>query len=161
MDIFQFAMQMEKDGEKYYRKLGLKAEPDEIKYILNWLADEEVKHYQTFKAMSLNEAVALPSVDFLKNVKNIFQQMGESQTEWEPNPSLIKSYQKAQDLEEKSRDFYIEKANEVTVPGQKQLFLQIAEEEKKHYFILENIIEFMRRPERWLENAEWMHIDEY
>jgi rubrerythrin len=45
--------------------------------------------------------------------------------------------------------------------SQKGLFLQIAEEEKKHYWILENILNFISRPQNWLENAEWYHLDEY
>ena len=68
---------------------------------------------------------------------------------------------KAQDIEKKSRDFYTEKANEVKQEYQKDIFLKLAEEEKKHYFLLENIIDFISRPETWLENAEFNHLEEY
>jgi hypothetical protein len=39
----------------------------------------------------------------------------------------------------------------------------LAAEEKKHLRIMENIVEFVSRPEpgNWLENAEWYHLDEY
>jgi rubrerythrin len=43
----------------------------------------------------------------------------------------------------------------------KEIFLKLADEEKKHYFLLENIIDFVSRPQKWLENAEFYHLDEY
>ena len=55
----------------------------------------------------------------------------------------------------------IEKAQEVPEEYQKRIFLKLAEEEKKHYFLLENIIDFVSRPATWLENAEFCHLEEY
>lgn len=43
----------------------------------------------------------------------------------------------------------------------KQQTINELEEEKKHYFLLDNIIEFVSRPEQWLENAEFYHLEEY
>lgn len=74
------------------------------------------------------------------------------------NKNCIK---KAQEIEKKSQIFYLEKADEVNNPSQKEIFLKIADEEKKHYFILENILDFVSRPQNWLENAEWYHLEEY
>jgi hypothetical protein len=37
----------------------------------------------------------------------------------------------------------------------------MAEEEKKQAVVLGNIIEMVRRPETWLEDAEFRHLDEY
>jgi hypothetical protein len=36
-------------------------------------------------------------------------------------------------------------------------------EEDKHLRIMENIVEFVSRPEpgNWLENAEWHHLETY
>ncbi len=75
--------------------------------------------------------------------------------------SQIEVYKKAQDIEKKSIDFYLQKADEVKEHCQKGTFRKLAEEEKKHYFLLQNIIEFVSRPESWLENAEWYHLEEY
>ena len=38
MDIFDFAIKMEEDGEEYYRELSTKADTIGLKKILNWLA---------------------------------------------------------------------------------------------------------------------------
>ena len=67
---------------------------------------------------------------------------------------------KARDIEKKSQDFYTEKANEVTEAYQIELFLKLAVEEKKHYFLLDNILDFISRPEQWLENAEFFRLED-
>jgi len=97
----------------------------------------------------------------LTDAKNIFAQIKESGESFDFDIKQTELYKKAQDIEEKSRDFYLEKANEVKEECQKGLFLKLAEEEKKHYFLLDNIIEFVSRPEHWLENAEFYHLEEY
>jgi len=58
-------------------------------------------------------------------------------------------------------DYYAEKAEEVESESQKEMLLAIAEEEKRHYFLLDNIIEFVARPDTWLENAEFGKLAEY
>ena len=49
MDIYEYAMQMEKDGEAYYRDLAGKTSHQGLKSILGMLADAEVKHYKLFE----------------------------------------------------------------------------------------------------------------
>ena len=39
--------------------------------------------------------------------------------------------------------------------------LPLADEEEKHYKLLDNIIELITKPEIWLENAEFNHLDEF
>ena len=41
MNIYDFAIQMEKDGEAYYRELGERSKQEGLKYIFTLLADEE------------------------------------------------------------------------------------------------------------------------
>ena len=64
-------------------------------------------------------------------------------------------------IRDKIEAFYREKAGEVEKDAHKNLFLQIAEEEKKHAFLLENVIDFVTKPDNWLENAEFHHLEEY
>ena len=69
-------------------------------------------------------------------------------------------YRKALDIEQKSIDFYTEKSKEVKDEKQQAIFLKIADEEKKHYDIVENIVDFISKPERWVEHAEFNKIGE-
>jgi rubrerythrin len=160
MNIFKYAMQMEKDGEEYYRQLARQTANNGLQTILTMLADEEVKHYNAIEKMKTAKP-KLVETTVLSDAKNIFIQIKESNGNLDYDTGQTQLYKKAQNIEERSRDFYLEKANEVEEEYQKEVFLTLAEEEKKHYFLLENIIEFVSRPETWLENAEFYHLEEY
>jgi len=160
MNIFEYALQMEKDGEDYYRQLAQQTANKGLKTILVMLADEEVKHYNAIEKMKTAKP-RMAETTILTDVKNVFVQIQESNENFGFDLGQIELYKKAQEIEERSRDFYMEKASEVDEEYQKELFLKLAEEEKKHYFLLDNIIEFVSRPEHWLENAEFFHLEEY
>ena len=160
MGIFEYAMQMEKDGEDYYRQLAQQAANKGMKTILTMLADEEVKHYNAIQKAKIGKSQATETA-ILTDAKNVFAQIEESSESFDSGIEQIELYRKAQNIEKKSRDFYLERANEVAEEYQKELFLKLADEEKKHYFLLDNIIDFVSRPETWLENAEFNHLDEY
>ena len=51
MNIFDFAMKMEKDGERYYREIANKVQDKKIRNILNMLADAEVNHFNVMKSL--------------------------------------------------------------------------------------------------------------
>ncbi len=161
MDVYEYAMQMEKDGESYYRELTEKIGNRGLKRILSMLADAEVIHYNILLKMKKSEKIEVADASILTDVKNIFIKMKEEKEITGINISQVELYKKAQQIEEKSQNFYLDKAGEVEDLLQKEIFLKIAEEEKKHFFILESVIDFVSQPQRWLENAEWYHLDEY
>jgi rubrerythrin len=160
MNIFEYAMQMEKDGEEYYRQLARQIDNKGLQTILTMLADEEVKHYNAIERIQSTEP-HMEEATILTDAKNIFVQIKESGESFDFDIKQTDLYRKAQDIEKESQDFYTEKADEVTGKYQRELFLKLAEEERKHYFLLDNIIEFVSRPEYWLENAEFCHLEEY
>ncbi|MGD8500929.1 MAG: ferritin family protein [Phycisphaerales bacterium] len=160
MNIFIYAMQMEKDGEDYYYQLAQQTSDKGLRTILEMLGAEETKHYNAIAKMR----TAMPDMaetTILSDAKNVFVQIKESGENFDFDLGQTQLYKKAQDIEKKSRDFYLEKADEVEEEYQKKIFLRLADEEKKHYFLLENIIDFVSRPETWLENAEFYHLEEY
>ncbi|MGW8195550.1 MAG: ferritin-like domain-containing protein [Desulforhopalus sp.] len=169
MDTFSFAMQMEKDGENYYRELAAKSKNPGLEKIFVMLADEEVKHYRIFAELqSRNSLPEVGESKVLSEVKNVFEKMKDGTLKFEQGHHVdttaeTDAYRNARDLEMKSRDFYTEKAGETTDTRTKGILQMLAMEEDKHFRIMENIIEFVSRPEpgNWLENAEWHHLDDY
>jgi len=160
MNIFIYAMQMEKDGEDFYYQLAQQTSNKGLQTILEMLAAEEAKHYKAIeKARSARPNLAETTV--LSDAKNVFAQIKDSNESFDFDLGQVELYSKAKGLEQKSMDFYSEKAHEVEQEYQKEIFLRLADEEKKHYFLLENILEYVSRPQMWLENAEFCHLDEY
>lgn len=160
MDIFDFAIRMEKDGEAYYREIAGGTENKGVQKIFTMLADEEVRHAEVLHEMKSRSA-ELGETTLLSDVKNIFARMREEKDYPNVDTSQVEMYKKAQELEEKSKDFYLEKSNEVDNPAHKEVLLRLADEERSHYFILENIIDFISRPHSWLENAEFTKLEDY
>ena len=161
MNIFEFAMEREKYSEDYYRELADKSNNKGLETIFNMLADEEAKHYKIVSDMKEDVAPDLAETTVLSDAKDVFAKMRESAENFNFDVSQAELYKKAQDIEKQSQDFYIEKANEVKQEHQKKIFRRLADEEQKHFILLETIADFLSRPETWLENAEWHHLDEY
>jgi len=163
MNVFEYAMQMEKDGENYYRELAKKAANPGLKNIFLLLADNEIEHYDIIKAMKESSDYNFKETKILGQSKNIFMKIKEQNEDLSGiNMSRKEVYEKALDLEKQSIDFYDDLKNkEIESDIQKEIISKIKEEEKQHYFLIENIIEFISNPDTWLENAEWNHLSEY
>ncbi|MBU4445175.1 MAG: ferritin family protein [Candidatus Marinimicrobia bacterium] len=50
-EIYQFAIKIEENGEKFYRQMVTKLPDKKVKELFTFLADEEVQHKATFSAM--------------------------------------------------------------------------------------------------------------
>jgi rubrerythrin len=161
MDMFEFAMNMEKDGEAFYRQLADKSTDPQLTRLLEKMANEEVEHYKVVKKMKEGAVVELPPADALAGAPNVFAQMKKE--EWAVNrmSSQIELYEKARETERKSEAFYAENAKKVEHAAQEEILLQLAKQEHQHYVLLDNLIEFLSRPQSWLENAEWRNVEEY
>src|SRR5665647_3827648 len=132
MNIYQFAMQMEKDGENYYRLLAKECTVSGLAKIFLMLADEEVKHYNVIERLSRKEKnPQLVAARILENVKNIFVTMQAAKEDLRIDTTKAASeYRKACALEEMSQKFYLEKAGLVEDGYERQIFLRLAKEEE-------------------------------
>ncbi|UCD16420.1 MAG: ferritin family protein [Candidatus Zixiibacteriota bacterium] len=166
MDVFEFAMQMEKDGEKYYRKMAGQAENAVMKNILLELADDEVKHYNIFRQFKDGDFSAVgeitaPRTTVLQNARNVFQQLSDKHQDLAFAVDVVSTWREAQKVEKKSEDFYREKADMESDADVKRTLHIIADEEHKHWVLIENVLQFLDRPRQWLEDAEWNNLDQY
>jgi rubrerythrin len=55
-DIIDIAVRIEQNGERVYRSAAKKIEDPSLRSLLQWLADEEVKHMEWFEALKDNIA---------------------------------------------------------------------------------------------------------
>ncbi len=162
MSIFDFAMQMELDGEKLFRELAEKASNTGLKKIFTFLADDEVNHYNVFKNIKDHSSLDIEESTILEDSKNVFAQMKISgDNEFNADAEHKEAYQLALDMEKKAYIFFEEKAIKTNDPAEKKLLLAIAKEERRHFRLIEGIIDFVSQPETWLENAEFTHLADY
>jgi len=161
MDIFQFAMEKEKYSEQFYRDLAKRTNHVGLRNILTMLAAEEVTHYHVVERMQAETPQKLPETTILKHAREIFEKMRGSSKKFDFKISEADLYRKACDIEEQSRRFYLERAEEAKNPAQQEIFRQLAAEENKHWVIVDNIRRFVAQPETFLENAEFFHYEDY
>jgi rubrerythrin len=160
MDIFNFAIKMEKDGEVFYRQMADQVNEEGLKNILIMLAEDEVKHAAAIEQIR-SRTTEMANTEILDKAKNIFERMKAFGKEFVFDDDHEALYRKAMEIEQNSIDFYLDRADQVQEPRQKALFEQLADEEKKHYRLLGGMADFVNRPKTWLEDAEFFHLEEY
>ena len=161
MDIFEFAKEKEKYAEEFYRDRAAKSPDKGLAEIFLLLANEEEKHFDLIEKMQAEVPAELTETTVLSDAVAIFEKIREGAMKLSFDKSELELYKEAQKIEQNARDYYLDKADQVEVQAQKDIFIKLAEEEKKHYFLLDNIIDFVSRPQQWLENAEFHHMEDY
>jgi rubrerythrin len=160
MDIFEFAIKMEMDGQHYYENLAAQSRDASIKNVMKMLAEDEVKHRQAIEKIRLSTC-GMAETKILERARNVFEQMREFGGIPELTGDEESLYRHAMDLENASHAFYLDRADQVARPEQRELFERLAEEEQKHYHLLQGLVDFVGRPKNWLEDAEYNSIGNY
>lgn len=155
MNVYEYAMKVEKDGEAYYREMADSAGNKGLKKIFLMLAEEEVKHYHVFKNMMNHEKLDLDKLNLITDTKTIFETLQAQKNKVDMDKEQINFYKDAIAREENSHDFYVYEASKISDENEKAIFLKIADEEIKHKKILEEIVHFLEEPADWVASAEF------
>jgi rubrerythrin len=158
MNPYDFAIQMARDGEMFFRTLAKKVKKPGLRKILSILADDQAIHRRDFEKMRKAEKTPLPDSRILAEAVNPFAErlkrvgLGEKLDENLPSAEL---YRRGQALDKECEEFYRKKAARVKDLRLKQAFVRVAEEQRKHNITLEHLINFILEPGEVLEDAEW------
>lgn len=160
MEILDYAMKMELDGQAFYEKSAAQTTVPELKKILKQLADEELKHYQFFKRMKDGDlSTAADQVKAtsspLLSAKNLFQQLAEQGKQNSFGDQAKAIWTEALKIEERAEKAYRDEAARETDPTRKHLLTQIADEEKTHVYLVDNILSFMADPGGFVDSANY------
>jgi rubrerythrin len=158
MDIFDFAIQMERDGEQFYRDAAARTPHKGLQTILILLAEDEKKHARVITDMHRETGDMEPTA-VLDRAKNVFVQMKAFGGRIDLSGDEAALYSEAMVLEQRSIDFYLDRAEQVRSEDQKALFRRLADEEQQHYRLLQEMAELIKQPRTWLENARFSHLD--
>ncbi|OCL25478.1 rubrerythrin [Orenia metallireducens] len=163
MNIYDFALDFERENKDYYEECAEQTRDSNLKRIFNYLAKEERRHEEIVKKLKQEEEVAKIESDILPKAKEVFKEIAKniSVNSEKPVQEDVNLYRKAVEMERSSYNFYKEKAEKVDISKIKEAFLKLAKEEKRHEIIMDNIVEHLERPLNWIEDAEFNHLDEY
>ncbi len=161
MNIFDFAMKMELVGKKYYEQLAADTDDGGLKNIFTSLAADEQKHYEIISAIKSGTDLVMADSRVLDEAKNLFEILSAEKS----NPVTLKrsldGYQHARKIEADSVRLYEEMAKKEDNPETVQLLLRIANEEKKHFNILDNLYEYVLAPQNYLAWGEFSNLKEF
>ena len=162
MDVFEFAMKIELEGKAWYEKQAETTQNPRLRSILLEMAQDEQEHYELFKRMKDEGGFSggTPSSDVLDKVKVFFEEMSIEEANAFPSAE-VEAWKQLRDNEGNAEKFYREKAAEAKDEASRKALTLIADEERKHHHLIDNMIEFLTRPSTWLEDAEWRHIEAY
>ena len=150
-EIYQFAIRIEENGEKFYRLMVEKLDEPKVKELFTLLADDEVVHKKTFKEMlSQIENYEPPEsypgeyFEYLRAyVDNVLFSINKFDEDVEKIHNALEAIQFAIDKELDSVLYYQEMRN-VVLAHQKELIKNIIEEERRHVVKLSEIKRTMK-----------------
>ena len=162
MNVFDFAMKMEQDGKAYYEKLARQTSLPGLKTIFKRLAEDEQKHYEIFQELKTSGSVpAMQDSTIIAEAKNVFEQLSKEEEPLKDLNEVLAAYQHAMKIESESSRFYEKAAGEEKNPAIQKLLARIADEEQKHFNVLENIYHFVNAPNQYLAWGEFSNLEEF
>lgn len=160
MNVFDFALKMEEDGRTFYRKLAAETSVPEFKTIFSMLADAEGEHHDTIAAMKNGVPAEKADSKVLEKAKNVFQNLLERKQTLTMLQGDPDGYRHAIRIAEEGIKLYEEMAGKETNPVVVKVLLLLAEEERKHLNIMENIYDFAEAPQTFLAWGEFSNLKE-
>ncbi|MFP4457431.1 MAG: ferritin-like domain-containing protein [Clostridia bacterium] len=157
----EFAIKLEENGEKYYREQAEKYKGTEIENIFLTLADDEFYHAEIIRQKQSKEVYDLTDTKVLDESKDIFANADDFDEEVFSQPKQIDALRQALKKEQESIDLYQEMYDDTIEKDEKKLYSFLVKEEKKHYKVINEIIELHRHAEEWVEDAEFGKRDKY
>ncbi len=145
-EIFQFAIRIEENGERFYRNMAQKIENTNMEKVFTFLANEEVKHKKTFENMVSKIEKYEPSEsypgEYFAYLRAYADNIIFSQRKLEEEMSKINDVISAVDFaiqrELDSILYFLEMKNFIP-ESQRNLIDGIIEEERRHFVKLSEL----------------------
>ena len=161
MNVFDFAMKMELDGKAYYEEFARNTTIVGLKAIFTMLAADEQKHYDVVSAMKQGAGGKMADSTVLGDARNVFLDLMADKTLAAGLSKSLDGYRHAMKVEADSVKLYEDMAHKENDEETARLLLKIADEEKKHYSIMENLYDYTLAPQNYLAWGEFSNLKEF
>ena len=133
----------------------------EFKTIFAMLADAELEHHDAIEAMKKGVPAEQVDTKVLEKAKNVFQKLLERKQTMAALKNDPDGYRQAIRIAEEGVKLYEEMAGKETNPAAVKVLQMLAEEERKHLHIMENIYDFAEAPHTYLAWGEFGNLKDY
>ncbi len=155
MDIMEFAINMEIEGENFYNEQADRSKDDRLKTVMLMLANEEKHHAELLVSKSKELQYQLIKSNTISDAESIFKGLKDFKSDIKEFPDQLDFYRMALDKEQQSIELYNKLLLEVTDDKSKELFEYIIDQEKDHYKIIEELVLLLKHAKDWVESAEF------
>ncbi|MDR3601486.1 MAG: ferritin family protein [Desulfosporosinus sp.] len=155
MNIIEFAIKMELEGEKYYSEQAEINKGNSLSTVLLMLAKDEAMHAEIIQNKANKLPYDLKQTETLAEAKNVFSDIGVIKSEIKHFPDQLDVYRVALEKEKESITLYQKYLSEATDDESKKLFEYLIKQEEGHYAIIDQLVTLVSRPEEWVESAEF------
>lgn len=161
MNVFDCAIKMEEEARIYYEKLATATTVPELKNLFTMLGAAEQEHHDALVKMKGSLGPQTAEFKALQEAACLFKPLlakRDLMAELKNDPDAYKHVVKE---EGEGVKFYEELAAQAKDEGAREILLRIADEERKHLSIVENIYSFVESPKNFLAWGEFSNLDEY
>jgi rubrerythrin len=161
MNDLEFALKMELDGQKYYRRQAKLNKDNELNSVCLMLAEDEKYHARILTDRMNGKPYRFIDTDILAKAKNIFEGIRDMKLADKDKISQLDFYRIAYGKERQSIDLYSGYLKNAGSENEKELLEYLIRQEKEHYAVLDRLAELLGHAEEWVENAEFGNRKEY
>lgn len=161
MNSLTYAIEMERQGEQYYRQQAANNSGNRLQVVFNLLADEEVKHAELLEKYVVHAVGELQESKAFDLASNVFAEIKDFESEYSGVPQQLDAYRAALAVERRSIELYRDLHAKAKSQSDKDLFAFLVKQEENHYAIVEELVILIRRPNQWVESAEFGLRKEY
>lgn len=161
MELLDFALSMEEDLRSYYQNQAKLNSGNSLHKVFTLLEKEEEKHTEILISYADHIFLPLEDNDILSEIQSIFHGMKDYHAEIKEMANQLDIYRFALEKEEESLRFYQDLMDKATTEEAKKVFGYLRKQEDTHCIILEELVKLVKRPEEWVESAEFGLREEY
>lgn len=155
-DALETAIQMEKDGYNFYKKAAAQTSSDMGKSIFESIAKDEMMHLEVFQKI-FEEKISKTEWDKLVDSSKKYQEIPIFPKDLKeisganPDENELDALRIAMDSEKDAIDYYTEIWENSNDDEVKKIVDEIIEQEKNHYFLLEQEFNHLSSTGYWYE----------
>jgi len=160
MNVFDYAMEIERSGRKFYRSVADKTAVPGVRTIFAMMASDEEELLERFRAMKAAQAATLADSRPLEHAGNIFADTLNEQEALQIDNDLD-AYHYVMQVEREICRLYEETAEREPNPDVKSLLRRIAVEERRELESLRQLYDFVNAPNEYLAWGEFSNLGEF
>lgn len=160
MKTIKFAIDLETSAAKYYQDQATIFKDYPVTQVFEMLSKNALQYIKLLQYYDKQLDVE-PELPDSTELNNFYENLENFKCDYSLIPKQLNAYQKALELERKSIQLYSDFLKKTTDEEGRKLLEFLIKQEKEHYAFIEELVRLLRRPDNWVEDAEFGRREDY